>query len=1193
MNKKIILVVFAVFLLISLANARDLQNEENVFLKITDEGSEFSLAQKDKVVFRPYFKDESETIKFLQSDNSLNYSNEFIKIDNKRVKWNIHFDKTSQPELDEIYFQISNSRMIGNLIVTNDYLIDFEDAIEEGYNVNMEQTLENMVTVKISGFGGAKGIIIIDPNIVDRQNEFTLDASINVRDISGLLGADIDSDGDVDIIAVDRTGSDNKIIIFCNDGLGDFSNDLNLSGDYFQRFSVEDFNGDSWRDLVIQDGSGTEIITYLNSGTGTCSTTYNNDVNVITPDASLGANGRDFSVADYDNDGLYDIVGGPNSSWRFYHGDGNGTFTLNQTISVGNFAGNYICSEDFSGDGFLDILLPGISAAKTKYQTNSGPGNISFDANTSYDFLATTCWAADVDFDGLPDGFFMGTSSTFKLNTLLNQGGIPIIADFNSGSESGAQFDNAQRKTGVMDFDADGNFDNIAVDGLAVVWYGRGNGIFNTDANIVLESGSGASEVFTADLNNDGFLDFFLKRGGAEIIDIYDNNASLQGATNAVPSAPTTGFSTSCSEGILSVAWGQGSDTETPANGLSYNIRVGTSSDSNNLYVPKNSFPFRGNMASRRSTDLNFAGRGFTCNDNFYWAVQAIDSTLLRSPFSAEQALALDVNFLATPGSPQYLDPENNLNSVTVDFNNTTDSTGFTVSDYNWFIEGIAKSTDQNFVGNVFAAPGDFNVSLIVTTTTGRQSQKDLNFLVRNLPQGIDINFLFDTNSLGIDVNFGVGIADGNAISFVWGFPNDKNLSGAIARQFYDTGDTREVCVVVTAEIDVNKVACETFFSTHVIGKVPLAENNLLVLSPFSMSLNTNPVQAFSAVSEDQNFWFFNDSAGFGDFTLFVDFNLSYFTRSYLIQTSATDLNQIIQPYLTLVATGIEVTITGKDSLTDKVVPDVALFFSRQITGVGNVLVQSGITDTLGRVTFSFEPNVDHNFSVFFPSTSFLFSGRYLPITADATNGLEVAVPVSPISVDQNIIGVVDVNFLQTTIVTVKSDSTVDLNQIAISTRDLSTIAITVDHNGVNLFSDTNSIGVTTGGIFSQIIDVTGLDKRIPLIVTYDFTFVDGNTGTIAKAIQIEGGAALENPLINVRDNELGLGGSMILLAFLLSILLGVIHFNVPNIDNSHTFVIAAIILLFFSLFGWVDGVSWIFATIAGGAAYVLRRVPS
>ncbi len=491
-----------------------------------------------------------------------------------------------------------------------------------------------------------------------------------------------------------------------------------------------------------------------------------------------------------------------------------------------------------------------------------------------------------------------------------------------------------------------------------------------------------------------------------------------------------------------------------------------------------------------------------------------------------------------------------------------------------------------------------FNDSLIVQGTDSERtftSQNDQNILLRSSAQDIDINFSFNPEAGLADVNFGVTVGGGTStINFaVWGFPNDNNLSGLVVNQQYRVGDDREVCVVVNTEGDVNKVACESFFTTRVIAKIPLDISDVTELTPFDVSVNVVPSQSFTGVSVDQNFWFFYQGLDVNTFNMVTDANVDFQVATNLILLNGFDLNQTIQPYMSAVADGgISVIFTAKDSITDDIIPGLIIFFSRTVTTVGNTLVQSGVTDSFGRLSLSFIPSIDHNFTAEFPIGTIIKTGTYVPETIDATNGVTLLVPSGALITDANAVGGVDVNFLQVN-ARVKSDGEVDLNQLVTSDRNINSVTITVDHNSVNLFTDVNVTGVANGGFFSQSIDVNGLSRLIPLIVTVSILFTDGNTFITSRGITIVDTPGLTESLVAARA-ELGeTAGTMILLAFIVAIILGFYHLYYPSPtgDTSSSFILVAVIFSLATVVGWVDGISWVFATLAGGAVYFLQRV--
>ena len=567
------------------------------------------------------------------------------------------------------------------------------------------------------------------------------------------------------------------------------------------------------------------------------------------------------------------------------------------------------------------------------------------------------------------------------------------------------------------------------------------------------------------------------------------------------------------------------------------------------------------------------------------------DANAVGAIISLIDTNALTANIDSNVSSPLSLDPENGVNAADVNFSaNITKSSDINIVAYSWMVDGVSVSSASNFVRS-FNSLGDFNVSLIVDgnntdSGAGLRSQKDLNFLVRNNLQGVDINFTWNVAAQRLDVNYGV-VGVGVINYAVWGFPQDQNLPGLQVSKFYREGDVRDVCVTINTTGDLNKTKCERFYDTRVIAKIPKNISTLDNATPFTATANIIPIQAYSSVSVDQNFWFFyTGNPDTNTYNLTIDANVGYFISTYLIGLNATDLNKTIQPYVVPVTDGINVVFTGLDSLTNDIVPTSVLFFNRNISGQGNVLVNSGITDATGRIAFPFIANVDHNFTIQFPFGITIKTGNYIPQSGDS---ISVIIPTSSTG-STTITGVADVDFLQDR-AEPKPNGSVDLNQIVTTSRTISSIRIAIDHNGVTLFNDLNSVGVSNGGHFGQNIDVNGRSSLYPLDINVTVTFTDGNTTIFYHSVAIVRIAGLPESFEDAKDELGDTGGTMILAAIIIAIILGGIHWGFPEIDQSYTFVLGAAILAFLAVVNWVDGISWVLATIAAGATYFMRRV--
>ncbi len=186
------------------------------------------------------------------------------------------------------------------------------------------------------------------------------------------------------------------------------------------------------------------------------------------------------TVADFNNDGILDLVTINAGSLSFYRGLGGAKYAaaVKQTFPDG---GLQIVAADFSRHGTPDLaIIPGNGSA-THIAVLIGNNNGTFKQGTNINIGAVPSSMTLADFNGdhLPDiavsacpasgscftKVFLGQGNgTFKLSATLHQGGGQIVAG---------------------DFDADGHQDlavisgNISGNGIAL-YRGNGNGTFKT-----------------------------------------------------------------------------------------------------------------------------------------------------------------------------------------------------------------------------------------------------------------------------------------------------------------------------------------------------------------------------------------------------------------------------------------------------------------------------------------------------------------------------------------------------------------------------------------------------------------------------------------------------------------------------------------------------------------------------------------
>jgi hypothetical protein len=143
--------------------------------------------------------------------------------------------------------------------------------------------------------------------------------------------------------------------------------------------------------------------------------------------------------------------------------------------------------------------------------------------------------------------------------------------------------------------------------------------------------------------SNDGLLDLATVGwdGDDEVTKIYRNSGP---ALNTPPSAPSSLSASVSGTGpyVVTFSWAASSDGQTPADGLSYNLRLGTSSGRGDVVSGMSmasglrKLPFIGNTQKRLVWNIGDLPAG-----TYYWSVQAIDSAHAGSPWAAEDPLVV------------------------------------------------------------------------------------------------------------------------------------------------------------------------------------------------------------------------------------------------------------------------------------------------------------------------------------------------------------------------------------------------------------------------------------------------------------------------------------------------------------------------------------------------------------------------
>jgi len=324
----------------------------------------------------------------------------------------------------------------------------------------------------VTGTSDSEGLVVL--NVGNGDGTFQPAVSIGKHDISSMSFGDFDGDGTIDLIYGWQDGKMGicgdqppyppcYLKVLLNDGHKGFHGlppfGRNVS-DYANGIVVGDFNRDGILDLaVFEDGNGGGV--FLGNGDGTFTHAGN---------FHLGFGGGYAVTADFNGDGILDLVVEYGNSLYILIGNGDGTFQKPRRIATDKYKignnGLPLFVNDFNGDGIADLVF----------------------CDKSYDAVGRI-------------GVLLGNGDgTFQR---------PVYYPVENSSQGGFSFT-------AGDFRSDGKTDLIAAtpgvnnEQFEVFW-GTGNGNFQKGQRITLPDNFGGEGGFVpGDFNSDGLLDFVM-----------------------------------------------------------------------------------------------------------------------------------------------------------------------------------------------------------------------------------------------------------------------------------------------------------------------------------------------------------------------------------------------------------------------------------------------------------------------------------------------------------------------------------------------------------------------------------------------------------------------------------------------------------------------------------------------------------
>lgn len=350
---------------------------------------------------------------------------------------------------------------------------------------------------------------IPDEYNIKRFNDIAVDLGIdNEGDAGGIALDDFDNDGYTDII----NGSANlrgQIKSFHNNGDGtftDFTQKAGLPGAWEGLGMMQfDYNNDGWMDFFVTRGGWKYKAGFLppslykNNGNGTFTD--------VTIEAGLlhFAPSQTAEAADIDLDGDLDLFIGHELETvsRLYMNNGNGTFT-DITKEAGVYFKGYVkgCSfGDYNNDGYPDLYISDFGGSTTHGSNmlfkNNGLNsnhqvtftNVAKEAGVENPIFSFPCWWFDYNNDGWEDLYVSAYKPGYTINSCREYMGLPM--------------DPTLFPCLYLN-NHDGTFTNVS-----------------KEAHLDYETFTMGCNF--GDLDNDGYLDFYLSIGSPDYRAIFPN----------------------------------------------------------------------------------------------------------------------------------------------------------------------------------------------------------------------------------------------------------------------------------------------------------------------------------------------------------------------------------------------------------------------------------------------------------------------------------------------------------------------------------------------------------------------------------------------------------------------------------------------------------------------------------------------
>ena len=357
---------------------------------------------------------------------------------------------------------------------------------------------------------------------------------------------------------------------------------------------------------------------------------------------------------DYDNVGDLDIIStgtyGSVPITKLFENQGGGYIETDDEFIGAQYSSLDIADYDVDGD--MDILITGNindpPYRLTAIYRNEGYGFIEISEPFTQVSHGCAKWG-DYDMDGDMDILLTG-----EILDGASQAGYTGIYRNVDGQwfetpDTSVLLDVRNSVAAWGDLDNDGDLDCM-ISGLAYIgdiWQPKAQLCLNEDnhliaVNDVYLADHYNGEIIFAKLNSDANLDIF-QCGGNKNNDpeskMFFNRTLIENTPPAIPS----NLKAVVNDSIITFSWDASNDAQTDADGLTYNIRIGSQPLHSDIKMcQSDTSGFRivqeyGNIGSVMEWKFNISN----LEGGIYWSVQAVDNSFVGSPFATEQYIDL------------------------------------------------------------------------------------------------------------------------------------------------------------------------------------------------------------------------------------------------------------------------------------------------------------------------------------------------------------------------------------------------------------------------------------------------------------------------------------------------------------------------------------------------------------------------